>query len=128
MASVAQGHLLYVSRWARCTCRDSAGLPSPAPPAGVLETIESSSLLRNLGLRVRTRRANCEVHCNIGMLCGHTTSNEADKVLSDKPTVQSEAAYVAQLQLQATPLALYHFQQQFAGTSFMLGPTCFMIT
>ena len=46
------------------------------------------------------------------------TDVEAKEVLIDKSTDQTEA-YVAHLQLQAPPLAVYHFQRQFAGIAVL---------
>ena len=51
------------------------------------------------------------------MLSAHTDV-EVKEVPADKSTDQTEA-YVAQLQLQSPPLALYHFQRQFAGISLL---------
>ena len=64
------------------------------------------------------------------MLNEHTDV-EATEVLADKSTLDHTEAYVAQLQLQSSPSALYHFQLQFAGKSrfpFMFSIYVLLIT
>ena len=58
------------------------------------------------------------------MLNEHTDV-EAKQGLADKSTDHTEA-YVAQLQLQSPPLALYHFQREFAGLIHLAVSFCYV--